>query len=294
VRSKIRGAKEILVKLETENHDIFAIRSSTSLKLLDIIASAVALLPRIAFFGIHPYSRLQSLNEGQSIAMTGASHALNLSLPEKALEIMEQGRAIFWTHTLRLRSPFEGIPEILRDKIVGLARRLEKVTNASETSTDRQYVEREIAQRRRESEEFNSLIEQVRCLPGLERFMLPDEYSTLKVVAEKGPVVILVSSTLACHAIILKSSGDLASIPLEGITDKWLVESASVWRSTATEARSAVRDGRKLVKSKTNPDSVSVRILRLLWVNVIWPIFEALGFRVCLSILNNKYLYSCI
>jgi hypothetical protein len=295
VRSKIRGANRVLIKLEIGKQDIFATKSSTSLKLLDVIASAVLLLPRIAFFGIHPHSRLQSLQAGQNIAMTGASLSLNLSFPEKALEIMEQGRAIFWTHTLRLRSPFDEIPGELRDRLISLARRLEKVANVSENSTDQQSVEREIAQRRKESHEFNLLVEQVRSLPGLEHFMLPDDYLTLKEVAKQSPVVVLVSSTLACHAIVLKSSGEAASIPLEAITDKWLSYSASVWRSAVMQARSAMRNERKLVKSKKSPGSTQTQaeqILRLLWENVVLPVIRALQIEVSLSIIRLESDYS--
>jgi tetratricopeptide (TPR) repeat protein len=292
VRSKIRGAKGVLDKMEIDNHNLFSTTSSMSLKLLDIMETVVLLLPRIAFFGIHPYSRLQSLKEGQTIAMTGASHALNLSLPEKALEIMEQGRAIFWTHTLRLRSPFDDIPNDLRDRLFSLARRLEKASNASESSADQQYIDRQIAQRRKDSEQFDSLVQQVRCLSGLERFMLPDDYSTLKGVADKGPVVVLVSSNLACHAILLKSSGYAASIPLKSVTDKWLVDSSSVWRSTVMEARSAMRDGRKLIKSKKGAGSSYMRaerILRLLWTNVVVPVIQALQLEVGLRIIHLEY-----
>jgi tetratricopeptide (TPR) repeat protein len=292
VRSKIRGARDVLVNLEIEHHNLFTAPSSTSLKLLNIIEVAVLLLPRIAFFGIHPYARLQSLKQGRAISMTGASHALNLSLPEKALEIMEQGRAIFWIHTLRLRSSFDDVPGDLQDRLLSLARRLEKVANASEDSANQQRVDRELAQRRKESEEFNSLVEKVRFLPGLERFMLPDEYSTLKDVAKKGPVVVLVSSTLACHAIILRSSENAAIVPLKAVTDGWLVESASLWRSTVIEARSALRDGRKIVKSKTAPESSRMRaerILRLLWIDVVFPVIQALRAEVSLCTLYLDY-----
>jgi tetratricopeptide (TPR) repeat protein len=292
VRSKVRGAGHVLNKMEIEKQDIFTTKSSTSLKLLDILASVVLLLPRIAFFGIHPYSRLQSLKEGQSFAMTGASHALNLSLPEKALEIIEQGRAIFWTHALRLRSPFDEIPEDIRGRLIGLARRLDKVTNASEHSMDQQYVEREIEERRKESEEFISLLGRVRCLPGLERFMLPDEYATLKGVATKGHVVILVCSRLACHAIVLETMGRATSIPLKEVTDKWLMDSALIWRSTVIQTRLRMRNERKLVKSKKTLDSrytQAQQILDSLWVHVVWPVIEALRIKVCFIILCLKY-----
>jgi tetratricopeptide (TPR) repeat protein len=287
VRSKIRGVKDVLIKLEIEYRDVLA-AASTSSQLLDITEFVVQLLPRIAFFGAHPYSRLQSLKQGQAIAMTGASHALNLYQPAKALEIMEQSRAIFWTHILRLRSPLDDLPDDLQGRLFKLARRLENAANAYENSTDREYIDRQIAQRRQDTNEFNSLVGQVRCLPGLERFMLPDEYATLKRVAEKGPVAVLVSSTLACHAIILKSSGDAVSIPLEAVTDKWVMESASVWRSTVIETRSALRDGRKLVKSKKVPSSPytrAERILRLLWTNVVFPVIQALRIEVRWTVL---------
>jgi hypothetical protein len=280
------------MKLEMENHDIFTTTSSTSLKLLDLTEFAVSLLPRIAFFGIHLYSRLQSLKQGQTIAMIGASHALYLYLPEKALKIMEQGRAIFWTHTLRLRSPFDNVPKDLQDRLSSLALRLEKVADASENSTDQQFIDRQIAERRKDSDEFSLVVDQVRRIPKLERFMLPDEYSALKGVADQGPVVLLVSSALACHAIILKSSEDAVSVPLKAVTDKWLVESVSAWRSTAIEARSALRDGRKLVKSKKGPDSSytrAERILRLLWTNIALPVIQALRIEVKLRIIHLVY-----
>jgi hypothetical protein len=295
VRSKIHGAKDVLDKIEAEHHDIFTTRSSLSLKLLDIIEFAVSLLPRIALFGIHPYARLQSLEEGQRIAMTGASHALSLSLPEKALEVMEQGRAIFWAHTLRLCSSFDDIPHDLRDRLLILARRLDKVVNASEDSMDQRYVDREIAQRRKDGDEFNSILERVRCLPGLEGFMLPDRYSALKDVAKKGPTVVLVSSSLACHAIILKSSEDVSIVPLEAVTNKWLVESSSVWRSTVIESRSAVTDGRKFIKSKKLPDSLytqAKRILRLLWINIVFPVVQALQIEASFRRLPLEYQHS--
>jgi tetratricopeptide (TPR) repeat protein len=291
VRSKIQGVKRILTRLVMEHHDLFTMTSSTSFKLLDIIGNAVALLPRIAFFGIHPYSRLQSLKEGQSIAMTGASLALNLSQPERALEIMEQGRAIFWTHTLRLRSPFDGIPDELHNRLLVLARRLEKVASVSANSTDQRYMEKEIAQRRKDSEEFNSLVDQVRLLPGRERFMLPDEYSTLKGVTEKGPVVVLVCSPVACHAMIFMQSGSVFTVPLKAVTNKWLVESASTWRSTVIEARSELRDKRKMFKAKKVSDSSHTRseqILRLLRMNVVFPIIQALHIEVRMITLHHE------
>jgi hypothetical protein len=220
VHSKICSAQFIISKLEIEQPDIFTTKSSVLLKLLNIIGSAVLLLPHIAFFGIYAYSHLQSLQTGQNIVLIGASHTLNLLMPQKALEILEMGQAIFWTHILCLRSPFDEIPKVLRGRLIWLAQRLEKVPDAFKDSTDQQYIEWEIAQRRKESNEFNLLIEQVHSLPGLEHFMLPDEYSIFVKAAEKGPIIVLVCSMLTCYAIVLKPSRKAVSIFLDSITYK--------------------------------------------------------------------------
>jgi hypothetical protein len=111
VRSKIQGAKTFLDIVKTQYKDVWTTASpAISAQLIYIYISTISLLPRVAFFGLHLHSRLQSLATGQSIALDGASHALNTSHPERALEILEQGRVTFWNHTLRLRSPFDHVP----------------------------------------------------------------------------------------------------------------------------------------------------------------------------------------
>jgi tetratricopeptide (TPR) repeat protein len=283
MRSRIKGARDLLGIVESKHQDIFLETPPIQQELLQVYMSATALLPHIAFFGLHLHSRLELLAEGQSIALTGASHALNLSLPERALEILEQGRAVFWTHALRLRSPFDDVPEVFRGQLMTLARLLEKVSDVAQTTQDPQVIEKEAARRRRKSKEFNMLLEQVRRLPGLERFLLHDEFSTLKKVAAKGPVMILVSSKLACHAIILKPCADAVTIRLGSLTEMWLVNSGSVWRSAQIDARSTATEDRKLVKAKNNSES-SQDILRQLWFNIVWPVLNILQVAVGLSV----------
>jgi hypothetical protein len=285
VRSKLRGASEFLQIVEKNHKDIFVTKSRVSSQLLEIYASAIALLPRVAFFGLHFHSRLQALIAGQAIALTSASLALSLSLPERALEILEQGRAVFWTHTLRLRSPFDSVPEQQRKRLVALARKLEKVSNIVQVTGKTELIERETEERRKQSGEFNALLEEVRSLPGLKRFLLHDQYPALAKAAKIGPVVVLVSSMLASHAIIMRPSGEAIDIPLDSVADTWLLESSSVWRSAVTEARSIVRDGRKMVKAKSrmSPRLKIDEILRDLWVRVVKPVLVNLGIEVCSS-----------
>ncbi|EIN05285.1 hypothetical protein PUNSTDRAFT_75048, partial [Punctularia strigosozonata HHB-11173 SS5] len=251
----------------------------TDRQLLDIFALVGGLLPRVAFFDLHLHTRLQSLAIGQSIALTGASHALNIGSSQKALEILEQGRAVFWTHALRLRSPFEAAPKELRARLLILARQLEKVRDSSFTGENPGAVEADIARRRGQIEEFNALLNQVRKLPGLNRFLLHDEFTTLRKASERGPVVVLVSSALGCHAILLKQGGDCVSIPIEHLPDIWLAHSGTEWRSIIVEARAEMRDCRKMKKSKIPKArrTAADEILRQLWIEVVRPVLSALG-----------------
>jgi hypothetical protein len=285
IRSKIQGAKSFLDIVKKQYKDVWMNASpAISTQLLDVYISTISFLPRVAFFGLHLHSRLQSLAMGESIALDGASHALNISIPERALEILEQGRVIFWSHTLRLRSPFDHVPDEFRDRLTYLARQLEKSSDALQYIQDSQTIERETAQRRQQSEEFNSLVDRIRCLPGMDRFLLHDEYATLTKAADRGPVVVLVSSALACHAIVVKSADETISIPLDSITESWLDESSNVWRTEVIKARSAVRDSRKMVKTGKSSRSMHTKaedILERLWTCVVNPVISKLGLEVC-------------
>ncbi|EIN06799.1 hypothetical protein PUNSTDRAFT_136629 [Punctularia strigosozonata HHB-11173 SS5] len=282
VRSRIQGVTRILDVIQAEHRDAFTVDDAASSCLLEIYMHIVSLLPRAAFFSLHLLSRLQSLRMGQHIAAVGAAHALKQSLPHQALEILEQGRAIFWTHSLRLRSSFDIVPEGIRDRLKSLARQLERVTDTSDTTRNDRATDAEIARRRKQSEEFNSILEEVRALPGLERFMLPETYPTLMKVADRGPVVVLVSSALACYALVLKPSGDIASIPLQQLDDAWLVQSGTAWRAAAMEARSLLRDRLKVSKVSTSRRAKTTvdDILRRLWLTVVQPVIAELGLQV--------------
>jgi hypothetical protein len=249
VRSKIQGAKGFLDIVKAQYKEDWTTASpAISVQLIDVYISTINLLPQVAFFGLHLYSRLQSLAAGQTIALDGASHALNILYPERALVLLEQGRVIFWNHTLRLRSPFDHVPDQFRNRLAYLARQLEKSSDVLLNTEDLRTIEKEAVRRRQESQEFSSLADQIRRLPGMERFLLHDEYTTLAQAADRGPVVVLVSSVLACHAIVVKSVTEIVSIPLDSVTESWLEESGNVWRTEITRARTAIRDSRKMVR----------------------------------------------
>jgi tetratricopeptide (TPR) repeat protein len=282
VRTRLKYIIPVLKSLEaSETSMSIPVRT----KLLDVYTTIVSLLPHVAFFGLDLTSRFHHLATGQSIATVAASHAIAIGQTSRALEILEQGRAVFWTHALRLRSQFDEVPDTMRQQLVSLSRLLEQSDTMSKMSSSPQISEKAAARRRQQSETFVSLVKNVRALPGLERFMLHDEVVNLMRASAKGPVVVLVPGITTCYAIILRSSDSPESITLPSITDEWVIHSSSNWRTATIEASIAATDRLKIKTSKpkgavARQNSAAEQILEDLWTKIVWPIFSVLGLDV--------------
>jgi hypothetical protein len=67
--------------------------------------------------------------------------------PGRALEILEQERAVFWAHALRLRSQFNVVPTDIRQELLKLSRLLEQNDTVTRVSSNPQIIEKAAAQR---------------------------------------------------------------------------------------------------------------------------------------------------
>ncbi|EIN06443.1 hypothetical protein PUNSTDRAFT_136302 [Punctularia strigosozonata HHB-11173 SS5] len=278
VRFRLQGTMRVLRLIEPLQPDFQDVDCSIRTHLLDIYGAVVALLPRVAYFSLDLSSRLHSLAIGQSAAITGAACALTLSRPQRALEILEQGRGIFWSHSFRLRSQFDDVPEVQRRQLLALAHQLERSNDALPDQSDDRLMEKALSRRRKQSEEFNSLVEEIRSMPGLDRFMLHDTYATLAKAADKGPVIVILPSAFASFAIIIRSDREPVSIPLPSLSEDWIAQSSGTWRSAVSEARNAVRNRLKLQKIAMKVSQVQSQatlmedVLEGLWTKVVKPI----------------------
>jgi tetratricopeptide (TPR) repeat protein len=282
VRSRLSHIVTVLKDLEASEGFSNLCNSSrqTRSQAMDVYAEVVAMLPHVAFFGLDLSSRLQDLITGQSIATSGAAHAIAAEQPERALEILEQGRAVFWTHALRLRSPIDNVPEDIRQQLQNLAQQLERSHSVSRISTDSRIMEKAAARRRRQTESFTLLVDRVRGFPGLERFMLHDEAQTLMKAADRGPVVVLVPGTTECYAVILRSAHDTTSMTLPLLTEAWITRSSNTWRTVTIDSRFASRDRLQIKATKRKHPSAACVILEGIWTKLVSPILGALGFTV--------------
>ncbi|KDQ62183.1 hypothetical protein JAAARDRAFT_30084 [Jaapia argillacea MUCL 33604] len=210
------------VDLFTRAERIAPFNSEEHLALLEAYNVSISLLPRVAHFGLNIGSRLKALRRSERLANDGAMHAIALGKASTAIEMIEEGRAVFWSQALRLRAPVDELPEDLSKKIKTLGRQLELDSytldnSISSPSLPAKYREQDAARRRRLNVELESHIERARQL-GFDRFLTKQPFDHLKQVSGEGPVVVLVGNRDMCHAITITPTDGIKTICLSTLS----------------------------------------------------------------------------
>lgn len=258
--------------------------------LVDAYYSAVNLLPRVAYFGQDLPSRLRALASSDKLAADGAAHALLLSNPKLAIELLEQGRAVFWTQFLRLRSEFDGLPQAVASRLTQIAHALDQgayvIQNRALSATENgnkamvSKQEQQFVERRRLGNEFENMLGQVRQAPGLERFLLHNTFDMLAKVAEHGPVVVLLASEVTCQVIIIHSHGSATQILLPKVTVPYLEELGQKVAENISFKRGLLRNRGVITKAKNQRTGILEVTLDVLWRSVMSKVVHVLALKV--------------
>lgn len=293
--------------------DGFAADTEAHQALLDVVVSAVHLIPRFADFTLEVSERLVALRRfAEGLPLSAANIAIVLGHTELAVEMIEEGRAMFWAQALHLRTALDDLPEDLRVALGAHARQLEEDGfRRAGLSADPRENDIDMARRRQTAEEYLELVERARAIPGFERFMLPQTFAYLAKAAEKGPVVLLTSGAEMCIAVLITSDGAARRITLPTSLDA-LKMAAKLWQDSSACMRKLSRDGKPLRdeigpqseqllnaleeqldharavkgprKKKAPRTTVSDAVLEILWFGVVNPILRTLGLKVSTNI----------
>ena len=198
-----------------------------------------------------------------STAVDAFSACLRYGDPSNAVELLEQGRGVFWSQLTRLRSPLDDLiasddtGKKLADKFTQSAFLLRGVLDSppnAGSQHDRAF---------RLNIQLQDIITEIRKLPGLSRFLLPPLFSDLQIAASGGPVIIVNASQYSCDALIVLVDRDPIHVALP-ITKPRVSELALERRSLTMRAR--FDDMRKEF----------LMFLRELWDEVVFPIVTTL------------------
>jgi tetratricopeptide (TPR) repeat protein len=250
-------------------HATAALEAGLAAEALSGYTRAVQLLPEVAWHGLERAVREGHLSRWAGLAADAAASAIQAGQPESAIVLLEQGRSVIWSQALQLRTDLGELAA--RDP--DLARRLgdiravldvplrESFAVATGPGREPLPARREhaaIARRGALAREWDTLLREVRQLSDFEHFLAPTPYAALRRAADSGPVIIVNTSRLGCHALILTANQDVRVVPLPLLT----LESAAAWASRlAGQARgAALRE-----------------VLGWLWDTVAEPVLAALA-----------------
>ncbi|UQA90794.1 CHAT domain-containing protein [Streptomyces halobius] len=161
-------------------------------------AAAVAHLPQAAWLGPDLSVRQHFLTEAWGAGCEAAAAHLALGQPERAVELLEQGRGVLLSQALDLQADLTR----LRAVDERLARELDAVLRALESAASQ---ETDVTDRQRLADRRTALLARARSLDGLHDFLAAPAYAQLSVAAAEGPVVLLNTAASRCDAIVVEA-----------------------------------------------------------------------------------------
>ena len=152
-------------------------------------------------------------NHTSSLAVDAFSACLRKCVPARVVELLEQGRGVFWSQLTRLDSPLgDGIVssparKMLADEFTWLALFIRNALNSLGPDQHERLC--------RFNFKLQRVVTDIRELPGVSRFLLPSLFPDLQRAASGGPVIIVNASQNSCNALIVFPDRDSVYIPLQ-------------------------------------------------------------------------------
>ncbi|KAF8132370.1 TPR-like protein [Boletus edulis] len=258
--------------------------------LLRAHSIAINLLPRLAWIGLSLTHRYAELKGGADVVREAAAAALDSGFPELALEWLEQGRSIVWGELFQLRGSYEQLSSAhpdharrLRELSAALddagATREKSLSTFSESTDDSihraiQTLQQVADAHRALAIERDTLLQEIRRLPGFTRFLLPKDFSQLRTSAHSGPVVTLNAAETRCDALIVLADVDhVIHVPLPNFTFQRSIDLQGILKSFLRQAQ-VERTGQVARWDRGTWES----FLSPLWKCVVEPVMDALAF----------------
>ncbi|PVF96602.1 hypothetical protein CPB86DRAFT_816235 [Serendipita vermifera] len=245
--------------------------------LLSAYECAVALMPLVAWLGLSIPHRHRYLVKMGGIARDAAAAAISLEQYDKALEWLDQGRSIVWNQILQLRTPVDE----LRTVSPGLAERLLQVSRLLDHGVKDtvESIEQEGHSYRELTAEWESIIEQVRSLPGFEDFLKPPRLSRLINACRDAPVVVFNIAPERCDALTLvPGSNEVMHIPLPDITAEKVTELRDQFKDMLYSSGVQMRGDRATERVRADEITECRPILVELWNRLVKPVLNSLEF----------------
>ncbi|MFI5955299.1 CHAT domain-containing protein [Cryptosporangium sp. NPDC051539] len=210
--------------------------SSAWAEAVEAYTLALDLLQQRTFSGARRDDSEYELTEREGLASDAARAAILAGEPDRALELLERGRGVLWAHLLDRSSELERLRRVAPE-LAGELRAIRQSLDSSDhtapglTAPDRLTIsaadsadvlrDHRITLARR----WNTLLDEVRALPGFTDFLSGPSADVLRSAAAEGPVVVVNVAAGSCHALLVTGAG-VSALPLPGLTRQDVLERA--------------------------------------------------------------------
>ncbi|MEV6305204.1 CHAT domain-containing protein [Actinoplanes sp. NPDC051861] len=265
---------------------------------LEAHSTAIGLLPLLAWRGLDRSVQEKRLTETAGLAGDAAAWALAAGQPERAVELLEQGRQVLWSQAVQTRSDLSLLsvvaPELaaeldqVRRELDGAEaaptvripagpgdQRVWQIGNELLTSAIGGPTRSDTADaghQRRLAERWEELVAAARLQPGLAGFLATLSLDDLRPAAAGGAVVLVNTSVRRSDALIVTTTG-VHPVPLPWLTSEAAQKRAAALLSAQREAES--RGGGAVARAALRQTLVSIQ--RWLWDTVAEPVCTALA-----------------
>jgi len=231
-----------------------------------------------------------------NLAAEAAASAFSYLRPDLALEWLEQGRCLVWSQLNQLRSPLVDLRAVdnkLAQEFQQLSCRLEQASHRQRSQLEDNMAKKislqeEADQHRRLAKQRSELLEKIRKLPGFEYFLRPHPASYfLDNLPDDGPIILINAHEERCDAIaLIKGRREPLHVPLPEIT---------LEQVTGLQKKLQLCVGLNCLRTCGHPHrdiglagTMNFKdfyfVLERLWMCLVKPVLDALGFTVCPSI----------
>lgn len=242
-------------------------------------SSAVRRLGQVAPRSLLRHDQEHALGILAGRASDAAACCIRAGDADRAVELLEQGRAILLGQTLetrtdvtdlaeqhpRLAERFSTLRDTLDEASLSIAPPLMLGDNLADTAGFSSPAWLAAQRRRTAVEAFDQVISEIRELPGFSGFLQPMPIPDLAAAACDGPVVIVNVSLFGSHALILSAGEVLDPVPLSQVTPARVNEAAEQVASIGASPY------------PTGMDEQLDAILGWLWDAIAEPVLDRLG-----------------
>ncbi|KAG1845911.1 CHAT domain-containing protein [Suillus subalutaceus] len=251
-RTDLTAAKSWAAAAEETNHDSALLAYQSALKFLD---------QHVTLFSSSSRHFDAVRIATASLAVDTFSCSVRHGALTTAVELVEQGRAVFWTQLARFRTTLDELSTV-RNTGAALAKEFKQLSFRLRNAFD-QSTEDQSPQIRQLTIKWDDMVSRIRMLPDFSRFLLPPLFSDLQKAAAEGPVTIVNASQYSCDALIVLSNRDPVHVPID-ITQIEVSDLSFEFQSLSKEFGSF------------DTQHQLISILRKLWHVIVGPVVQAL------------------